>query len=313
MMKTDMKSLLVTVIIPNYCHAKYLDQRIQSVLCQTYQNFEIIILDDCSPDNGASKAVIEKYRGNSHVSHILYNDENCGSTFRQWQKGFDLAKGEYIWIAESDDSCDGRLLETFVTLLQNDDQCSLAFCRSMTIDTDGIMTGIYPTQKDKEKVIQLPGKVFIAENMVFTNLICNASSAVFRKQALEQIPNDYTHYKACGDWLFWIYISECGNVCYTPKVLNHFRIHDTNTTQKHIKDGVSVHETLLVLNYLRSKSYMKKREMLKWKIKGYHFHKYDYDVKQFRKEWGITPSIWLCAKYDHIIDKIIKLFQKMII
>ena len=45
-----MTAPLVSVIIPNYCHAQYLDQRIQSVLAQTYHNFEVIILDDCSPD-----------------------------------------------------------------------------------------------------------------------------------------------------------------------------------------------------------------------------------------------------------------------
>lgn len=108
-----------------------MDERIESILHQTYQNFEIIILDDCSPDNGASKAVIEKYRDNPHVSHIEYNEQNSGSTFRQWNKGFSLAKGDFIWIAESDDSCNEVLLESLVTRLVMHPVASVAFCQSL--------------------------------------------------------------------------------------------------------------------------------------------------------------------------------------
>src|SRR5207342_2166753 len=79
----------VSVIIPNYNHAVYLEQRIESVLNQTFQDFELIILDDCSPDN--SRDVIDQYRVNSKVSHIVYNSINSGSTFKQWQKGIELS------------------------------------------------------------------------------------------------------------------------------------------------------------------------------------------------------------------------------
>ena len=100
---------LVSVIIPNYCHAQYLDQRIQSVLEQTYQNFEVIILDDKSTDN--SLEVIDKYRSHPKVAKVIINEVNSGSPFKQWERGINEASGDIIWIAESDDYCTPDFLE----------------------------------------------------------------------------------------------------------------------------------------------------------------------------------------------------------
>ena len=86
----------VSVIIPNYNHAQFLEQRIQSVLDQTYQDFEIIYLDDASTDN--SNEVFAKFANNSRI-RAIYNQTNSGSPFKQWNKGIRLAQGEYVWIA----------------------------------------------------------------------------------------------------------------------------------------------------------------------------------------------------------------------
>ena len=94
-------SPLVSVIVPNYNHARYLEQRLDSVFGQTYPNFEVIILDDSSTDN--SLEIINRYKYNPHLSQIVVNKTNSGSVFKQWAKGLSLAKGEWIWIAESDD------------------------------------------------------------------------------------------------------------------------------------------------------------------------------------------------------------------
>ena len=68
----------VSVIVPNYCHAPYLEQRIESILQQTFQDFELILLDDCSTDG--SREILERYRNHPKVSGIFYNERNSGRT-----------------------------------------------------------------------------------------------------------------------------------------------------------------------------------------------------------------------------------------
>ena len=74
----------VTVVTPNYNHARYLPQRLDSILAQTYQDFELIILDNASTDN--SREVIESYAKDPRVKAI-FNAKNNGSTFKQWKLG----------------------------------------------------------------------------------------------------------------------------------------------------------------------------------------------------------------------------------
>lgn len=75
----------VSVIVPNFNYARFLRRRIDSILSQTYQDFELILLDDASSDD--SRAVIDLYRGNPHVTHVCINDVNSGGVFHQWRRG----------------------------------------------------------------------------------------------------------------------------------------------------------------------------------------------------------------------------------
>ena len=122
--------LLVSVIIPNYNHAPYLKQRIDSVLAQTFQDFEVIILDDCSKDN--SREIIKEYQHDPRV-RLAFNENNSGCVFKQWNKGLKMAGGKYIWIAESDDYSAPTFLETMVGRLEADPKVGLAFCDSFRV------------------------------------------------------------------------------------------------------------------------------------------------------------------------------------
>jgi glycosyltransferase involved in cell wall biosynthesis len=80
----------VSIIVPNYNHARFLRQGLDSILHQTFQDFELILLDDCSMDN--SRAILAEYRWDPRIQ-MQFNEENSGSTFKQWNKGVKLARG----------------------------------------------------------------------------------------------------------------------------------------------------------------------------------------------------------------------------
>ena len=129
---------IVSVVVPNYNHSRFLRRRIDTILSQTFQNFELILLDDCSTDD--SRSILSSYAGDSRVT-IEFNKTNSGSTFKQWNKGVRLARGKYVWIAESDDYADERLLERLVTRLEENPSSVLCYCRSWRVSADGELCG----------------------------------------------------------------------------------------------------------------------------------------------------------------------------
>lgn len=288
----NMLEPLVSVIIPNYCHEQYLDERIQTILNQTYQNFELIILDDCSTDN--SKDVINKYANNPHISHIVFNEINSGSTFIQWEKGFKLSQGEYIWIAESDDSSDSRFLEKLVSTFQNNSNNILSFCCSMVIDNHGIPKDIIQKQRFNKTI---SGITFIKRYLSRDNIIYNASSVIFKKNALYSIDKDYMKYKASGDWLFWIEICKLGDITMIDLPLNNFRKHHYNITERHKCNGIQQYENKLIYNKLNSLSILSKKELFIIKFNSIYniLFNTSFNTKETKamviKEWN--PSLFM--------------------
>jgi len=93
---------LVTVVVPNYNHAKYLKKRLNSIYKQTYKNIEVILLDDCSTDT--SRSILSKYaKKHKNNTKTIFNTKNSGGVFYQWARALESAHGDFIWIAESDD------------------------------------------------------------------------------------------------------------------------------------------------------------------------------------------------------------------
>lgn len=244
---------LVSVILPNYNHALFLPERIESILSQTYSNLELIILDDCSSDESVS--VIGKYKDNPKISHIKINKENSGSTFIQWNYGFRIAKGEIIWIAESDDFCDPDLLENLVFNYCNNPGCVVAFCSSQYVNEKSETLGSYKFASYLFKIYD--GKEFIKKRLIYGCAIWNASSAIFSRSVALKINADYMDYKACGDKLFWNLISEHGKVFHLNECKNYFRQHQNKVSPKKFRDGTSLKEEKAIYDWQIRKGYLK--------------------------------------------------------
>lgn len=219
----------VSIIIPNYNHAAFLQQRLDSVFNQTYQNFEVILLDDASTDG--SGALLQTYAEHPKVSQIEINKTNSGSPFKQWQKGINLAKGDYIWIAESDDYCELNFLEVLMSrFLEN---TVLVYSASVIINSSGIKKGRHKwadgLDKNRwKKDFTNTGKQEIKQYLRYRNTITNASAVIFKKAAIKKIKIPVTM-KFCGDWLLWIELLKQGDVSYTVAPLNYFRRHQNTT------------------------------------------------------------------------------------
>lgn len=244
----------VSVIVPNYNHARFLRQRLDSILAQTYQDFELILLDDCSTDE--SGEILREYASHPKVAHLEFSEKNSGSTFKQWNKGVRVAQGKYVWIAESDDYADSRLLERLVAILDGEPNVMFAYCRSWRVDEDGRTDGFgdyYLADLRPEhwaSDYRAEGRALCAEYFVRRNIVPNASAVLFRKAAYEQAGGADESLRMCGDWKVWASMALTGDVAYISEPLSSFRVYAESIWGKGRRQGLAAEETLRVVRWM---------------------------------------------------------------
>ena len=240
----------VSVIVPNYNYERYLPERIDSILNQTYTDFELILLDDASTDGSA--ALLEKYKGTPHVSHIVVNEKNSGSPFSQWMKGIMLARGEWVWIAEADDLCEPTFLATCMAQVEATPGTSICYTYSQHIDQYGKPIPRKKKYASTGKTTVYDGRKFVEHRLYWDNAIVNASGVLFKREcAVKLKDHPFRTMRYCGDWMFWIEIAMQGNVVNISRDLNYFRQHISQTA-KGKNNGQSVIENITIIKHIES-------------------------------------------------------------
>lgn len=243
----------ISVIVPNYNHARFLQQRLDSILGQTFQDFELILLDDCSTDE--SQSILREYAADARV-RMEFNDKNSGSTFKQWNRGVRFARGEYVWIAESDDHADERLLERLVTVLDTYPSTQFVYCRSKRVSVDNKLDGFadyYLNGLDPVRWTvdyRANGIEECRNYFVFRNIVPNASAVLFRRAAYDAVGGADDSLRICGDWKLWASMALIGDVAYLSEPLNYFRFHDSSVRGKDIRYSITAEESLRVVRWL---------------------------------------------------------------
>lgn len=205
---------LVTVVIPTYNRAKYIEETIKSVIGQKYPNIEIIVIDDGSTDN--TEQVVSKYR--SQLTYIHQENSERGASRNH---GLRLAKGKFIAFLDSDDLWLPDKISQELEMLQNNPAAGVVYSDALSIDANG-------RQLKTIKRKTYSGRV--TEKLLENNFI-SMSAHLAKTDFIRKISGFVEDRNLSGseDWEMWVRLSTITEFIYLPKTTTKIRTHSENT------------------------------------------------------------------------------------
>jgi glycosyltransferase involved in cell wall biosynthesis len=244
---------LVTVVVASYNHARFLKRRMTSLLAQTYAQLEIIVIDDCSPDN--SVEILRHYEGDPRVK-LIVGEKNSGWV-RVSNQGAQLGHGEFVLFGNCDDDCSPGMIDALVGAMRAHPSAGIAFCRSLFTDEhDNVIGDDYETRErefrrfcELDTLIPAP---LMGRFLLDSCAIPNLSGALIRRDVFLSLGGLSTDFLVCSDWDFFFRLTAKHDVAYVAKPLNNFRQHGS-TIRSTTKERVINEETFgLLLRNLRA-------------------------------------------------------------
>lgn len=252
----------VTVCMPTYNFESYLAEAIESVLMQTYTDFEFLIIDDCSHD--ASVRIIQSYALKDDRIRLIVNTQNLGMV-RNWNNCLEKAGGEFIKFLFGDDRLSSPdALEMLVRALESDPSAALVASARTLIDEQSNFIRVEAEYGGNGK---WKGVAIIQDCLLEQrNKIGEPTVVMFRKAHAHR--GFMTSYQQLVDLEMWFHILEQGDFVFLNEPLCSFRVHPAQQTRKNLSLGVVIDESYMLLKEYSRKPYIRmswfKREYMKY-------------------------------------------------
>jgi glycosyltransferase involved in cell wall biosynthesis len=232
----------VSVAVTSCDYARYLPARLASVYAQTHPVREVLLFDDASTDGSIAVAHATAADWRRSIE-VVENTVRSGSPFGQWQRAARRARGEFVWIAESDDAAEPTLLARLAASLRATPDIVLAACDSRSIDGDG--HAVWPGYQDYyrrsgahdlARDLVLPAREFAETFLWERNLLLNVSALVWRREvllgALERCSSELGSWRVAGDWRVYLeaLAESDGHVAWVADPLNVHRRHHASAS-----------------------------------------------------------------------------------
>jgi glycosyltransferase involved in cell wall biosynthesis len=215
----------VTFIVPCYNLAHLLPECLNSILSQTYPDFEILVMDDCSPDS--TPDVAHSFR-DPRVVHVR-NEKNLGH-LANYNKGIALARGAYIWLVSADDGLRvPYVLERYVRFMEDRPRVGFIFCPPVALVNDrdtGVIHALHHGASDAV----FDGLVFLRRLMRFNCV--SAPSAMVRRTCYDRVGRFPPDMPFAADWYMWCAFAAEFDVGYMAEPMVWYRQHDSNMTHQ---------------------------------------------------------------------------------
>jgi glycosyltransferase involved in cell wall biosynthesis len=245
LLKISSMSPDISVIFTSYNHKEFLEQALEAIINQTYRNFELIIVDDCSTDG--SQDILKRYVDDERVKlHLL--EKNSGSYVNASNYGFTYASAQYVIFAQCDDFPEKNQFSELIKYAKTNIDAAVVFSSSNLINEKGnfilcdfdVRTKRFKKNHNSNSIIH---NTEMNNYLLNSCVIPNLSAALIKKSIFEEFNFFSKKYFVLADWDLWLKISTKYNFYYLRQPLNNFRQHGT-TIRNSIKLKRQVFEVI---------------------------------------------------------------------